>query len=184
MMLDKAKCAYQGQIANVRSLSAKIHLQTNMCESFCFFDSEEFDELYDETLRQAKNFRYYRNIRKLYYSKAIVLITKHKYEMAYSFIGKSININKENGYESGELFALIAKAYCNYAKLGGISHTTLSRIEELLDKNQVYRFFRLPLSIMQGNNKMLEQLRTEFEWVDFEYTAACYKRFINSLRSL
>ena len=184
MMLDKAKCTYQGQISNIRSLSAKNHLQTNMCESFCFFEPEKFDELYNETLRQAENFRYYRNIGKLYYSKAIVLITKHKYEMAYSFIGKSININKENGYESGELFALIAKAYCNYAKIGRISHTTLSRIEELFDKNQVYRFFRLPLSIMQGNDKMLEQLRTEFEWVDFEYTVACYKRFINSLRSL
>lgn len=64
MMLDKAKCAYQGQIANVRSLSAKIHLQTNMCESFCFFDSEEFDELYDETLRQAKKFQVLQKYRK------------------------------------------------------------------------------------------------------------------------
>lgn len=184
MMLSKAKSTYQDQIACVKSISAKIHLQTNLCETFCFFDLEDFEKIYDETLKQADNFKSYRNIGKLYYSKAIVLIKKQNYSMAYDYINKSISINKENGYESGELFALIARAYCDYAQSGIISQTTLSDIERLFDKNHVYRFFRLPISIMKGDDKTIKQLEKEFGWLNFEDTVASYKRFINGLRPL
>ena len=182
MMLDKAWDTYREQLSFVRSLSAKIHLKTNICESLCFFDPEGFDELYDEALAQANDLNHYRNAGKLYYSKAIVLITKRDYKKAYSFINKSISINKKTGYESGELFALIARAYCNYAESGRISRTTLSTIDKLLDKNQVYCFLKLPIYIMQKNNTMIEQLQCKFEWLDFQFTVECYKRFINSLR--
>lgn len=184
MMLDIAQNTYRQQLSFVQSVSAEIHLKTNLCETLCFFDPKEFDKLYDETLAQAAKSHYYRNMGKLYYSKAIVLIKKRNYEKANKFIDKSIEVNQNIGYESGELFALIARAYCDYAKSGRISNTTLNAIDKLLDKNQVYRFFKLPICIMQKNNTMLEQLRDKFEWLDFESTVACFKRFINSLRPL
>ncbi len=184
MNLEMAEKIYSEQcIKQSDYISSRIYLQTNLCETYCFYKLKEFDDLYEETLKEAKALKSYRNIGKLYYSKAIALIQKQQFNRAYKMIKNSIEVNRNDGYKSGELFALMAQSYCDFAKIGHVRQNTTRSIENLLNKNKVYQFFRLPLYIMSNNKQGIETLRYEYEWLDFDRTVEQYTHFINALRS-
>lgn len=183
MELDMAESAYL--INNTRlnnSINSRVYLQTNLCETYCFFQPDKFKSLYQPTLNDALSLGNLKNIGKLYYSNAIVLIQERQYSQAYNMIQKSLAINKHDGYQSGKLFAYMAQAYCDYAIYGKINSQTYNEIQELLVSNKVYEFFELPIIMMSGKNTSIESLRNKYEWLDFDYTVNQYKKFLVKLR--
>lgn len=182
MELDMAERTYL--INNTRlnnSINSRVYLQTNLCETYCFFQPEKFKYLYKPTLDDALSLGNLKNIGKLYYSNAIVLIQERKYSQAYSMIQNSLEVNKHDGYQSGELFAYMAQAYCDYAIYGKINSQTYNEIQKLLVSNKVYDFFELPIIMMSGKNTSIEPLRHKYEWLNFDYTVNQYKNFLEKL---
>lgn len=184
MALELAEQVYQIQYAKfLSSINSRIYLQTNLCETYCFFASEQFDALYEDTLEDVLKLGNLKNLGKLYYSKAIVLARKGQFSEAHNEVRRSLEANKRDGYQSGELFAYMAQAYCDYAQYGVVEIPTREAIENLLDSNGVYQFFRLPLLLMSGNQQRAEALREEYEWLDFDQTVNQYSNFLKQLRT-
>lgn len=183
MGLDLAEQTYQATHKQVlSSINSRVYLQTNLCETYCFVKLDQFDLLYEATLEDALTLGNLKNLGKLYYSKAIVLAVRGQIDKAYSEVQRSIGVNQRDGYQSGELFAYMARAYCDYAKYGIVQTSTQEKIEELLVRNEVYQYFRLPLLLMAGKLQSVEKLRDAYEWLNFDQTVYQYKRFFAKLR--
>lgn len=184
MELDLAEQTYQIQREQVlSSINSRVYLQTNLCETYCFFDPEQFELLYKETLEDALALANLKNLGKLHYSKAIVLAGQGRIDEAYAEAQQSLEINQQDGYQSGELFAHMAYAYCDYAKYGIVQTSTREKIKELLVCNEVYQYFRLPLFLMEGELRSVETLRSTYEWLDFDQTVRRYKQLLTRLLS-
>lgn len=184
MELELAERTYQIEREKFRSsINSRVYLQTNLCETYCFSGLEQFDSLYENTLKDVQKLGNLKNLGKLYYSKAIVLACKGQLNQAYTAVQRSLGVNKRDGYQSGELFAYMARAYCDYAKYGAVQTATREKIEQLLAQNGVYQFFRLPLLMMSGEQHMIEDLRAEYEWLNFDQTVSKYAKFLKRLRS-
>ena len=91
-------------------------------------------------------------------------------------------INHKDGYQSGELFAFVAKAYLDYALRGIISSKTDAKIEHLLNCNKVYTFFRLQLAIMRNDKSLIISISQKYQWLDFENTEIKCRQFLRQLR--
>lgn len=183
MVLELAERTYQIERAKfLASINSRVYLQTNLCETYCFFNLEQFDLLYESTLEDALKLGNLKNLGKLYYSKAIVLACKGQLNQAYTEVQRSLGVNRRDGYQSGELFAYMARAYCDYAKYGAVQAVTRGKIEQLLAQNGVYQFFRLPLFMMSGEQRAMEDLREKYEWLNFDQTVSQYAQFLKRLR--
>lgn len=183
MALELAERTYRIEREKfLASINSRVYLQTNLCETYCFFDLEQFDLFYENTLKDALKLGNLKNLGKLYYSKAIVLACKGQFNQAYTEVQRSLGVNKRDGYQSGELFAYMARAYCDYAKYGAVQMATREKIELLLTQNGVYQFFRLPLHMMSGEQRAIEDSREEYEWLDFDQTVSQYSKFLKRLR--
>ena len=91
-------------------------------------------------------------------------------------------MNQQSNYPAGVLFALIAKAYLEYAELGAISNTLLERIYRYIDRLKVYGFLKLPITLITDDKDEIESIQKDFNWIDFDYTLNEYKKFIKQLR--
>ena len=183
MALDLAERAYQLQHKKfLSSVNSRVYLQTNLCETYCFFNPNQFDLLYEDTLEDALKLGNLKNLGKLYYTKAIVLACRGEFDKAYTEVQRSIGVNQRDGYQSGELFAYMARAYCDYAKFGVVQAKTREKIEKLLARNEVYQFFCLPLFMMSGEQQAMESLCEKYEWLNFEQTVSQYSKFLDKLR--
>lgn len=183
MALDLAERAYQLQHKKfLSSVNSRVYLQTNLCETYCFFNPNQFDLLYEDTLEDALKLGNLKNLGKLYYAKAIVLACRGEFDKAYTEVQRSIGVNQRDGYQSGELFAYMARAYCDYAKFGVVQAKTREKIEKLLARNEVYQFFCLPLFMMSGEQQAMESLCEKYEWLNFEQTVSQYSKFLDKLR--
>ena len=182
MALELAERAYKIQHQKfLSSINSRVYLQTNLCETYCFFNPDQFDSLYEDTLKDALKLGNLKNLGKLYYSKAIVLACRGQFDKAYIEVQRSVGVNQRDGYQSGELFAYMARAYCDYGKFGVVQTMTREKIEQLLARNGVYQFFRLPLLMMSGEQQAMEVLRERYEWLDFEQTVSQYLKFLDRL---
>jgi tetratricopeptide (TPR) repeat protein len=184
MDLEMAQQSYQSLLTQYNSsINTRVYLQTNLCETYCFFQPDRFDEIYEKTLRDIMALGNLKNLGKLYYSRAIVLASRGQLKKAYAYIQRSLGVNQKDGYQSGELFAYMARAYCDYAKYGLVRENTLEQIEKLMIQNKVYTFFRLPLCMMAGDQQAAEDLRLKYEWLDFNGTVNRYSELLARLRS-
>lgn len=174
----KASQVYQDLLEKYDgNLSLKVYLLTNLCETKCFSEPQYVIDNFHETLKYVKQFHNLKNEAKLYYSRGIAYTMLRKYEKAYNDINKSIQINKEDGYKSGELFAYIAKAFWEYASQNSFTSKTLSHIKSLIKINKVYDFLLYPIYMI----KQEEDLKPSVNWIDEQLTLQNIKDFLNRL---
>ena len=64
----------------------------------------------------------------------------------------------------------MAQAYLEYARNNKITENTLEHIHKLLSNNNVYNYFYLPLSIMNGMEIQTKHYMIEYQWLDCYYT--------------
>ena len=182
--LNEAKATYRLLLQKYKENTIfREYLTTNLYETECYFPSKNF--IHQATIQLNLMMAPYsvKNKAKILYSLAIANIVKRHYRTAEKYIKESIKINQMDGYISGELFAYMAQAYLDYACNGTVSDQTLYNIEMRLQKINVYRYFELPLAIMQQNNSKIKEISTEYEWLDFAQTLAEYRRFLSLLKS-
>lgn len=53
----------------------------------------------------------------------------------------------------------------------------------LIEQNNVYSYFQLPIFIMQGMTIKAEELRNNYEWLDFDSTVQAYNQFFKLIQS-
>ena len=183
LFFDKAVEEYEKCLSNTNASYTKAYIYTNLIESKCYFDPEYVEKNFSIALSYAESEKQVKNIGKLYYAKAISDIVRKDYISAEQDIKKSIKLNQKDGYQSGKLFAYMAQAYLEYAQFGQISQSTFELIDTLLMRNNVYRYFRLPLAIIKGDKKNIEKIRSSFQWIDFNHTLEKYLKFFNHIKN-
>lgn len=175
---DKAAEIYQLLMDRYEDIqSLKVYLLTNMCETKCFVEPQYVIDHFHETLAYTKQFHNMKNEAKLYYSRGIAYTLKHNYKQAIRDIEKSIQINEEDGYKSGALFAYMAKSFYEYATKGDITKRTYEKINALISKNKVYDFLRYPICLIKGELDKMSIV----DWIDKNVTSIQCKQFLNQL---
>lgn len=183
LYMDKAFEEYEKVLNSESSDAVKGYIYTNMIEVKCYFSPQFVEENFETALAYAESENQMKNKGKLYYARAISNIVNKKYDLAAKDIQQSIALNQQDGYQSGELFALMAQAYLEYALHNDLTENTLEHIHKLLSDNKVYNYFNLPLSIMKGMKKQVELCRTEYQWIDFNHTLKQYDAFFKNIRN-
>lgn len=183
MLLSKAEFEYDKLFCDFKENPVfREYLYTNLCETRCFFPSKSFIRKAEKFLSSMELPYNAKNKGKVLYALAIANTVKGHYVKAQRNIDLCITINKKDGYKSGILFAYIAQAYLEYSKNGYIVEKTKEIITDMISSNGVYRFFLLPLAIMEDDVDTIIQLKGTFEWIDFEQTRSEYERFISQLQ--
>lgn len=176
--LEKAHDIYAGlerDYSHYQSLL--VYILANLCETNCYFNPDYVFSIQDEAIKLCEQTGRPKDLAKIYYSLAIACLHRHDYETSESYIQKSILLNQKAQYPSGVLFAMMAKAYLEYALADEVSCDTVNRIREILSQVQVYQYFELPLTLLLHDTQKIADLETQFEWVDFSFTLQQYKRF-------
>lgn len=183
-MLDDAANTYKQLLSRYENQAVyKEYLITNLIETQCYFPTKNFIKETEKTLSSLIAPYNLKNKAKILYSLAIANVVKKHYCSAQKYIYECVNINQNDGYQSGELFAYMAQAYLDYAQEGIVSERTINLIEKLLVKNEVYQYFRLPLFIMKNDISAIEKIKDEFDWLDFDCTEKTYRSFLSTLLS-
>lgn len=184
LYMDKAFEEYKKVLTHSETSDAvKGYIYTNMIEAKCYFSPQFVEESFETALAYVESEKQIKNKGKLYYARAISNIVNKKYDLAEKDIQESIVLNQQDGYQSGELFALMAQAYLEYARNNKITENTLEHIHKLLSNNNVYNYFNLPLSIMNGMEKQTKHYMIEYQWIDFNYTLKQYHTFFKNIRN-
>lgn len=184
LYMDRAFEEYKKVLTHSETSDAvKGYIYTNMIEAQCYFSPQFVEENFETALVYVESEKQIKNKGKLYYARAISNIVNKKYDLAEKDIQESIVLNQQDGYQSGELFALMAQAYLEYARNNEIAESTLEHIHKLLSNNKVYNYLNLPLSIMKGMKKQAEDCKTEYQWIDFAYTLKQYHTFFRNIRN-
>lgn len=187
MMLDEADKLYSDLIYKedtLATLMQRVYILTNLCETNCYFNPDKVLSIQRDALTLSNKLNDFKSKGKIYYSLAIVWLKKKKYKRAIKCIHKSLYFNQQDGYLAGKLYAHMVNAYYEFSVDHNISKNTLYVIEYIMDKIQVYSYFKLPLSIMCQEYNKLQQIRDSYEWIDFYSTAKQYRLFLDSLTNL
>lgn len=158
------------------------YLLANYCETECYFPPRNFIYKISEKVESLGAPYNRKNMAKMLYSLAIASTVKKHYKSAARYIKQSLEINHGDGYISGELFAYMAQAYLDYAQYGSVKDYTKEEIERRLDSIGVYRFFELPLALMEDDRIKTEKIANDYEWLDYNYTLNKYRQFLSCLR--
>ena len=151
------------------------------CETCCYFKPEYVENNFEFILQDAITLGNLKNQGKLYYSMAIVQIRKGNFWSALANIRKSIDVNKQDGYKSGILFAYMSQAFYDYALFGRVKKENMNNIRSLLAKNKVYSFFELILYKMEGREDLAQAMKDNYEWLDFDETIRKYEAFLQDI---
>lgn len=183
LQLSEAKGIYEALMRKYHGNAIlREYLTANCCETECYFPSQNFIREASIKLDAMTTPYNAKNKAKILYSLAIANTVKKHYRSAENCIGQSLEINHADGYVSGELFAYMAQAYLDYSQKGAVSVQTLDNIKARMDKNEVYRFFELPLALMANDTSEVERIATSYEWLDFKQTVEKYRQFFMLLR--
>lgn len=185
MLLQDAEDLYRSLIEDENAFPTPIqnvYILTNLCETCCYFKPDEVIRISEQALYLAQEMKDLKSIGKIYYSLAIVSLQKKDYQTAQSFIQKSIYCNKKDGYIAGQLYAYMARVYCEYSQYGTVSKRLLSKIQKIQNEIEVYKYFSLPIAILQNDIDNLDQIKHEYEWLNFDKTLLIYGKFFDSLR--
>lgn len=159
------------------------YLAANLAEVQCFFPDDNFIKRNNKVLLSMETPYNVKNKGKVLYALAIANTVKKHYRTAQSQINECIDINHKDGYQSGELFAYMAQAYLDYARIGVVTQNTINQIDHLLICNGAYTYFRLQLAIMSGNTSQVSYIGEKYDWIDFAHTEKECKRFLSQLRN-
>lgn len=159
------------------------YLAANLAEVQCFFPDDEFIKRNNKVLSSMETPYNIKNKGKVLYALAIANTVKKHYRTAQSQIDECININRKDGYQSGELFAYMAQAYLDYARMGVVTQNTINQIDHLLIGNGAYTYFRLQLAIMCGDTSRVSYIGKRYDWIDFAHTEKECRRFLSQLRN-
>lgn len=184
MMLEEAEKEYINLISDKEfppTALQKIYILTNLCETNCYFKPKDVTKISKVALPLADKFHDLKSKGKIYYSLAIAWTIQKKYKQAKKFIKKSLFCNEQDGYVAGKLYAYMAQAYLEYSLRNFVSNDTLKIIQNIQTQIQVYGYFSLPIALMQKKFSNLNQIRQNYEWIDFDKTALVYRRFLDSL---
>ena len=187
MFLDKAESEYRSTIEEDDAhptLLQKVYILTNICETCCYLKPDEVFKIKNEAFGLAQSFNDLKSKGKICYSLAIAYLHKKEYELAEQCINDSIEYIRQDGYLAGELYAYMARAYYEYARYGNISSGTLVEIEKIQNTIQVYKYFSVPLAMMQGKYDVLKKARIDYEWLDFNKTCITYRKFFDLIKPM
>jgi tetratricopeptide (TPR) repeat protein len=185
MELDAAETKYKELLSKYEGIiSIRAYQLMNLCETFCYFQPDKFNDCYIEAKSLSTQLSQNKNLGKLLYSKALSEIRLKHYDQALSNIEQCVEINEREGYQSGKLFGFMAKAYYDYGKYGQVSDDTARKIDHLLKKNGVYTFFNLQLSILNKDYAATNALKNKYSWLNFDKTCEMYKKYIGQFRPL
>lgn len=159
------------------------YLAANLAEVECYFPDDTFIKRNNKVLASMETSYNIKNKGKVLYALAIANTVKKHYRTAQSHIDECIDINRKDGYQSGELFAYMAQAYLDYAQIGVVTDNTINQIEHLLICNGVYTYFRLQLAIMCDNKSQIISIGNNYDWIDFAHTEKEWRRFLLQLRN-
>lgn len=157
----------------------KVYLLVNLCETKCFYTPEYVIEKFSEALKLVDRFHNLKNKGKLYYSRGIANTLLKRFPEALNDIDTSIQINQEDGYRSGELFAYQAKAFYEYGKNGFITSETTQTIDNIVAELKVYEFLKYPIQLINGTLTTMENIN----WLNFKNTKKNCEKFIKNLAS-
>lgn len=182
MLLDEAASIYQ-RLANefVNNKGLLVYVLTNLCETNCYFHPDIVFNIAPDAINLSEYLNRPKEKAKIYYSLAIANLHNRNYNVSKQYIDKSIGINNEANYPSGILFALMARAYLEYAQENQVSVYTQKQIKSILKQGLVYQYFELPLCIMKRDDDTLKQLEHKYQWVNFSYTVKQYKEFLSAI---
>ena len=183
LQLSEAKNIYNALMQKYsQNTIFREYLITNFCETECYFPSKDFIREMSIQLEAMTTPYNAKNKAKMLYSLAIANTVKKHYYSAEKCIRQSLEMNRKDGYISGELFAYMAQAYLDYAQKGAVTDQTLDEIKTRMDKNKVYCFFELPLALMANDTARVEYMASAYEWLDFEQTVEKYRQFFALLQ--
>lgn len=184
MKLKKAMSIYSELSLNYDDNKSKqIYVLANLCETSCYFKPQLTIKFSQEFFKLTEYIDRPKDKAKVLYSLAIACLHDKKYTQARKCIAEGIRINKEADYPSGILFCKMAEAYLDYSEFGFVDQNLINDIEKHLENSEVYKFFKLPLYLMMGDQKSTEELEHQFEWIDFKYTKKVYWAFLNKLNT-
>ena len=181
LLLNEAISKYNSNLINSENeyIRLKAYRLTTLCESLCFFEPEEVLKIEKEALEVNNRVKNNNNLAKIYNCLGIVAIHKKDYKKACNHISKAMEINNHTSYRAGNLFSLIAMAYLDYAQKGSITPKTQKNIFELYDNiDRIYQYLLLPIYIINNDEDNLLKIKSDIQWLDFDYTINEYKKFL------
>lgn len=159
------------------------YLTANLMETQCYFPPKNFIANGRKAVKNAVYPYNVKNKAKMLYSLAIAQIVNRNYAAASECIQECIVLNQKDGYLSGILFAYMAQAYWDYSQFGQIAIKTRKEIEKLLRHNNVYLYFRLIVALIDQNEGCVKEMRTQYQWLDFDSTVDTIQRFLLQISS-
>lgn len=159
------------------------YLSANLAETQCYFPDAAFIKRAKKLLESMETPYNIKNKGKVLYALAIANTVKRHYGAAQKNIDECVRINREDGYQSGELFGYMAQAYLDYAQIGVVADETNNTIERFLTENNAYAFFRLQLAIMKEDLSAISNIKSGYGWLDFDYTEKEFRQFLLQIRN-
>ena len=177
LMVESANCCYlstRNEHGKYETIIQEIYIVTNLCETNCFHHPEIVSENCHHGLRLGKSLYDLKSLAKIYYSMAIAQLHYRKYKRARKYIRKSLFYNQMDGYQLGMLLPLLANIFlrqCCHLPLRAQS------FDQLLDRVQVYGFLKLPIALLKRDLSLLNEIRHQYQWLNFDETLAGYQSF-------
>ena len=77
---------------------------------------------------------------------------------------------------------MMAEVYLEYFETKDISAETIEKIEKKIKKlNGIYKYLLLPIYVIKKNHEMIEFVKSDYEWFDFNSTLKSITRFLELL---
>ncbi|WP_440286165.1 hypothetical protein [Eshraghiella crossota] len=155
---------------------------TVCCETYCYFAPKKVYGIYNKALKENQKYNNHNNLGKIYYAMAIANIVCHNVKNAKHYIKKSYDEFTNTNYHSGKLFTMMAEVYLEYYETRDISIKTIKNIDtEITKLDGIYKYLLLPIYVIKKDQKMIQSIKSNYEWLDYGRTL---KNITNFLRLL
>ncbi|MCH5162634.1 MAG: hypothetical protein J1G38_04010 [Clostridiales bacterium] len=184
-LLDKAESIYESGYFDTNNnciISLRNYFLTTLLETTCYFNLKKFKHYMRPAYKYNKISGHKNNMAKILYAKGIYNIHLKQFKQSKRYIAQSIKLNAKSKYISGQLFGYISLAYLEYAENGIISNDTFTSILDIIEKINVYRFLLLPIYIIKNDLNKIAELKSQFDWLDFDATVSAISNFVKRLR--
>jgi tetratricopeptide (TPR) repeat protein len=183
---DSALNAYNQSLSMARQLKAIGligKLYTNITETLCWSDPSAMLSIGKESLELNEDLKAPIEIGKTLTALAIGHTLGDKnLSKAQMLVTKSLQLQQEAGYRSGELFVHIAESFIRMVKgnrTGVIEK--LCQTNTLVTELDVYHFLQLPLVIYLSNEAAISTLKNKTQWMNFPKTCSEYEQILRRL---
>lgn len=140
---------------------------TNLAETLCWKSPNKAVSFADESIELNDDLNSPIEVGKALAAKSIALTNLNQYHEALNFAEQAISMQKNNGYLSGIVFGLQAKAIAEF-KLNDMesfehSYTSMQHLINKIDG--CYQFLLLPLVYLNDNKQAFDEFKTLFDWL-------------------